>query len=221
MKRLTLSALRIAWFCCCFTFAAATFSRADVATTYTLNLNPGTSAGNPVTNIMILEASADGSQLLIDYGGSASGYTISGRGISTLTHMSAFTPAFSLIVGITQQIDKLSLVFFTNNAFATQAAGTNFNPNFFSITHNALIDRMKAAEAGSASDLAWFRDSFWPLDGTRTAFATGGPNTAIEFTVGQIISPVPEQSGTLALLGVSSTVLLCVMRSGRATGGRA
>lgn len=200
MKRVTLSAKLFASLSCSIALVAISVCRADIATSYTLNLNPGTSAGNPVTNIMIFEASADGSQLLIDYGGSASGYTISGRGESTLTHLSAFTPAFSLIVGITQQIDKLSLVFFTNNAFAAQAAGTNFNPNFYSITHNALIDRIKAAESGSASDLAWFRDSFWPLDGTRTAFATGGPKTAIEFTVGQIISPVPEQTSTFWLL---------------------
>lgn len=220
MKKHSSSILRIAWFCCSLVIAAS-LTRADVATSYTLNLNPGTSAGNPVTNIMIFEANADGSQLLIDYGGSASGYTISGQGLSTLTHMSAFTPAFSLLVGITQQIDKLSLVFFTNNAFATQAAGTNFNPNFYSITHNALIDHIKAAESGSASDLAWFRDSFWPLDGTRTAFATGGPHSAIEFTVGQIISPVPEQSGTLLLLGASSAVLLFTGRRWRTTRGAA
>src|SRR4051812_45216495 len=125
MKRLPLYLLSVVALA-----AAVTSSNADVPTSYTLNLNPGTSSGNPVTNIMIFEANADGSQVSIDYGGSASGYTISGQGISTLTHMSAFNPALSLIVGITQQIDRLSLVFFTNNAFATNAAGTNFNPNF-------------------------------------------------------------------------------------------
>src|SRR4051794_35533186 len=175
-------------FCFIALLTAPSLSRADVMTSYSLNLNPGTQTGNPVTDIMIFEANADGSQLFIDY----AGYTISGSGISTLTHTSAFDPAMSLIVGITQQVGRLSLVFFTNNAFAANAAGRNFNPNFFSITHNALISRMQLAEDGSQTDRDWFRDAFWPMDGTRAAFTTGGSHTAIEFTVGVVVGGVPD-----------------------------
>jgi hypothetical protein len=193
---------------------AATLAHADVTTSYNLNLNPGTSAGNPVTNIMILEANANGSQLLIDYAGSPNGFNVSGAGFSTLTHTSAFAPAMSLIIGLTQQVDKISLVIFMSDAFAAQAAGTNFNPNFFSITHNAFIARVLAAETGSQSDLNWFRDVFFPIDGSRMAFQTGGSSTAMEFTVGVVIGQVPEQANTALLLALSCGMVFVARRFG-------
>jgi len=185
---------------------------AQITTTYHLNLNPGTSAGNPITNIMIFEASADGSQLLIDYGGNPNGYSLPGSGWVTLSHASAFNPAMSFIVGITQQVDKLSLVMFVNDAWAANAAGSNFNPLFFSITHNALISRLKLAESGSQADLDWFRNVFWPADGSRAAFATGGSHKAMEFTIGIIIGQVPEPGSTAVLLGLTCAVLFTVRR---------
>jgi hypothetical protein len=192
--------------------AIASVSRADITTSYSLNLNPGTSAGNPVTNMMIFEANADGSQLAIDYGNGPGGYTINGTGSSILTHTSAFNPAMSLIVGITQQVGKLSMVFFMNDAFAAHATGTNFNPNFFSITHNALISHIQLADAGSQTDRDWFRDSFWPIDETRAAFKTGGSYTAMEFTGGVPIGRSPDASSTLLLLALSCGALLAMAR---------
>ena len=193
-------------------FVLPAVARAQINTTYSFNLNPGTSAGNPVTNMMIFEASAGGSQLFIDYGGTPNGFTINGTGFSTLTHTSAFNPAMSLIVGLTQQVSKTSLVIFMNDAFAASATGVLFNNTFSSIGHNALIARLRVAETGSQSDLDWFRDVFFPIDGSRAAFVTGGSHTAMEFTAGFPIGTVPEHSDTALLLSVSCGLMLAMCR---------
>lgn len=188
-------------------------SLAQITTTYSLNLNPGTSAGNPVTNMMIFETSASG-QLFIDYGGSSNAFTISGAGLSTLTHTSAFAPAMSLIVGLTQQVDKVSLVIFMNNAFAAHAAGLPYNQSFFATNHPGLINHVLGAGNGIQADLDWFRDSFWPIDGSKAAFATGGAYSALEFTTGIVVgpAPVPEHNNTALLLLLSCVILMPATR---------
>lgn len=199
--------------CTAAVLAFPILSRADVQTTYNLNLTPGTSAGNPVTNIMIFEVAPGSSQVAIDFGPGANGYTLPGTGAVQLTHTSAVAPAMSFIMGLTWQIDKLSLVMFVNNNFAAAAAGIRFNDVFQSMTHNALIAIVQAAEAGSAADRDWFRDVFYPIDGSRAAFATGGSNTAMEFTGGVIIGGVPETGSTALLLSSALATLLIICRS--------
>src|SRR3712207_3115506 len=185
---------------------------AQTTTTYSLNLNPGTSNGQNVTNIMIFESSAGGSQLSIDYGGAPNAYSIAGSGLSFLTHQSAFTPAMSLIVGLTQAVDKVSLVIFMNETFAASAAGQNFSSVFTTTRHNEMITRMLAAQNGSAAEMDWFRNVFFPTDGMAAAFATGGAATGLQFTIATPIGTVPEQSQSLLLLGVGAAALLVARR---------
>jgi len=181
---------------------------AQTTTTYSLNLNPGTSNGQNVTNIMIFESSAGGSQTSIDYGGAPNAYSIAGSGLSFLTHQSAFTPAMSLIVGLTQAVDKVSLVIFMNETFAASAAGQNFSSVFTTTRHNEMITRMLAAQNGSAAEMDWFRNVFFPTDGMAAAFATGGSATAMQFTVGIPIGQVPETSDTVLLLALAAGAVL-------------
>jgi hypothetical protein len=193
-------------------FLLSSLCRADQLTTYSFNLDPGTSRGTPITNMMIFETNVGGSQLLIDYGGSPNAFTVNGTGFSTLSHTSTFTPAMSLIVGLVQQAEKVSLVIFMNNAFAANASGLPYNRSFSSVNHPGLINHVLQAGNGVQSDLDWFRDVFFPIDGWRAAFATGGSFTAMEFTTGIPIGRVPEQSGTLLLLAVSCASVLALHR---------
>ncbi len=201
--------------CLLAVLAAPAASNAQTTTSYSLSLNPGTSAGNPVTNIMIFEAAAGGSQLFIDYGGSSNAYTVSGTGLSTLTHTSPFVPEMSLIVGLTQQVAKVSLVILMNNSFAAQALGLPYNQSFFATNHSSLINHVLGAGNGVQSDLDWFQNVFWPIDGSRAAFQTGGSYTAMEFTTGIVVGPaprVPERNNTALLLLLACAVLLPVQR---------
>lgn len=182
---------------------------AQTTTSYSLNLNPGTSAGGSVTNMMIFETGAAG-QLSIDFGGAANAYHIAGSGLSVLSHTSAFTPQLSLIIGLTQAVDKVSIVVFMNDAFAASATGMKWSDVFGSTRHNEMITRMLAAQNGSSTDMNWFRDVFFPVDGARAAFAPGGSATAMEFTVGVPIGRVPEHGSSLLLLATSAAALLIV-----------
>lgn len=154
-----------------------------VPVSYTANIN--TMAGNPVTNIMILES--DGTQTFLDYT-----FSLPGRGLSVLTHDSPFVPTKSLVVGLTEGIDDTEIVMLLNSGFAQANAGQKFSVAFPNTRHSELITRLTAAEAGDTGQLDWFRDTFFPGDGAAAAFDTGGPFSVAEFTA-------------LAIIGVSAT----------------
>jgi hypothetical protein len=186
---------------------AASSAHADLTTTYTFDLTPGLPTGNPITNIMIFEVNADGSEMFIDYGNNPGGYTINGVGPSSISHTSLFEPSSSFIMGLTQLPDKTSFVMFMNEAFAATAAGHLFSAVFVSERHNALIDRLLSAQTGDPVQLAWFEDVFYPADGSRAAFATSGPKVGMMFTGGVVVTPVPEHGTTALLFGLASLSL--------------
>ena len=193
----------------CFVAVIAAYpSHASVITSYSFNLDPGTSNGQDITNIMIFEADAGG-QLFMDYGGTPSGFTTSGSGLLELSHTSAFAPTTSLIIGLTQGVDKTQVVMFVNDSFAASATGFPFSESFSTTRHNELINHLLLAESGDQSELDWFANIFFPTDGTAAAFATGGSFTAMEFSNGDPIgNGVPEQSDTALLLGISLGMVL-------------
>ena len=153
-------------------------SAAAVPVSYTANMH--TSNGQPVTNIMILES--DGAQTNLDYS-----FTVPGTGISVLTHDVPFSPTKSLVIGLTEGVDKTQIVMLLNNDFAQNNAGVNFSVAFPHTRHSELITRLTEAEAGNASQLAWFSDTFFPGDGAAAAFDTGGAFRVAEFTILTVI----------------------------------
>lgn len=144
-----------------------------VPVTYTANLN--TSAGNPVTDIMILES--DGTQTFLDYS-----FTLPGLGTSALSHDAPFLPTESLVIGLTEGVDQQQIIMFVNNDFAEANVDVRFSEAFPNTHHSELIGRLTAAEAGDADELAWLTDTFFPGDGALASFATGGSFTVAEFT---------------------------------------
>lgn len=151
-----------------------------VMVTYTANLS--TSKGNPVTHLLILES--DGVHPV-----QASVYPadVPGRGTTLLSHDAPFQPVRSLLVGLTdgQDVDgsdKVQIVMFLDRAFAAAHAGIPFSSVFPGARHSETIDRLTAAVAGDAAQLAWFTDTFFPGPAAAAAFASTGPFAVAEFT---------------------------------------
>ena len=144
-----------------------------VSVSYTADLD--TSNGQPVTNILILET--DGVQTNLDYA-----FTLPGTGTSVLSHDVPFAPTDSLVIGMTEGVDKAQIVMFLNNEFAVANAGVNFSQAFPNTRHSELISRLNLAVTGDEVELAWFTDVFFPGDGAAAAFDTHGPFTVAEFT---------------------------------------
>lgn len=190
--------------------AASPSLYASTITSYSFDLE--TTNGQDITNVMIFESAPGMSQPFIDYGGSPNGYTIGGSGVSQLSHTSAFAPTTSLLIGLTQGIDKTQIVMFVNGEFAASATGLPFSESFSTTRHSELINHLLLAQSGDQSELDWFANVFFPTDGATAAFATGGSFTALEFTNGDPIggggSAVPENSGTGLLLSMSLGMVL-------------
>jgi len=163
---------------------AALLSLASLArgetVSYTANLN--TSKGNPVYDILILEADAAQQVHATVYPSE-----LPGKGTSVVTHDVPFTPVKSLIIGLTEGKDedgndKTQIVMFLDSGFAAAHAGTQFSSMFPGARHSTTISNLQAAVAGDATQLAWFTDVFFSGPAGGAAFASGGPFTVAEFT---------------------------------------
>jgi hypothetical protein len=164
---------------------------------YTANLSPGTINGNDVTNIMILESGSG--QVSVDFP-----YSMSAHGVSTLTHTLSFYPTSALLIGLNPPAagvgdEKTHLVMFTNNDFASAATGVLFSKLFSSTSHSGMIARLTAAEAGDSDALGWLQTFFTSGEGSAVAFDPSGSLSAIEFSSGTVITPVPELASLLLL----------------------
>jgi hypothetical protein len=176
------------------TLASIESARA-VDVSYPINLIPGTSNGQDVTDIMILEQSVLG-DLHIDYP-----FSVSSSGYSLLSHDVPFEPTSSLIVGLTEGAEKTQIVMLTGDAFAASAAGKPFSQSFSTTRHSELIDHLTLAEAGDQAELDWFTNTFWPTDGVNAAFATGGSFTVVEFSSGVIVGSDIRTDGNWVVTG--------------------
>lgn len=147
---------------------------------YPANLH--TSKGNPVYEILILEADATQQVHATPYAS-----PVSGQGLSAISHDVSFAPVKSLIIGLTEGRDaagndKTQIVMFLDPAFAAAHAGQPFSSIFVGARHNTTIASLQAALAGDASALAWFTDSFFSGPAAGAAFDSRGPFTVAEFT---------------------------------------
>ena len=153
--------------------AALAGTAGAMSVSYTASMN--TSAGMPVTDILILET--DGTQTSIDLA-----FTLPGTGLSTLTHEEGFQPTRSLVVGVTEGPEKAQIVMFLDSEFAIANAASKFSVAFPNTRHSELIARLTAAQAGDADEITWFTDTFFPGDGAAAAFDTGGSFSVGEFS---------------------------------------
>jgi hypothetical protein len=147
---------------------------------YTANLR--TSKGNPVYDILVLEA--DGAQQV-----HASVYPsqLPGEGTSVIAHDVSFTPVKSLIIGLTEGkdtdgSDKTQIIMFLDGGFAAAHSGVPFSSIFPGTRHSTTIGNLQAAVGGDATQLAWFTDTFFPGPAAGAAFAARGPFAVAEFT---------------------------------------
>ena len=147
---------------------------------YPANLH--TSKGNPVYDILILEADATHQVHATPFAA-----PIPGLGLSAISHDVSFTPVKSLIIGLTDGTDadgndKTQLVMFLDSAFAAAHAGQPFSSIFVGARHSTTIASLQAALAGDATQLSWFTDSFFSGPAAGAAFDSRGPFTVAEFT---------------------------------------
>lgn len=150
-----------------------------VPVSYTANL--GTSKGNPVTDVLILET--DGA----DVHASVYGSPVPGQGLVTIMHDAPVAPARSLLLGLTDGIDengveKIQLVMFLDPAFAAAHAGQPFSTVFPGARHSETVSNLQAAAGGDAAALAWFTGTFFSGPAAGAAFVTGGAFVVAEFT---------------------------------------
>ena len=171
---------------------------------YGINMTPGTSSANDITNVFIFES--DGAQLDVDYA-----FTIPGTGVSSLSHVIPFAPTSALIVGIDQGIsgvgDGLDHIYMiVNNAFAESIVGFYWRDVFpgsggTRVRHAEFVDLLLVASGGDAAALAAVRN-FATIDAAAAWFDPRGQFAVSEFTL--VPPPVggsPEPA-TLALLGL-------------------
>jgi hypothetical protein len=151
-----------------------------VTVSYTANL--GTSKGNPVTHLLILES--DGVHPV-----TASIYpsAVPGRGTVVITHEAAVQPVKSLLIGVTEGrdvdgSDKTQLVMLLDPSFAAANQGAPFSSVFPGARHSETISRLLAAVAGDAAELAWFTGTFFSGPAAGAAFDTAGAFVVAEFT---------------------------------------
>jgi len=147
---------------------------------YVANLQ--TSKGNPVYDILVLEA--DNTQQV-----HATIYPsqLPGEGPSVITHDVSFTPVKSLIIGLTEGkdtdgTDKTQIIMFLDSSFAAAHTGVPFSSIFPGTRHSTTISNLQAAVGGDAAQLAWFTDTFFPGPAAGAAFDSRGPFTVAEFT---------------------------------------
>jgi hypothetical protein len=159
--------------------SVASLAHAEMVS-YVANLQ--TSKGNPVYDILVLEA--DGAQQV-----HATIYPsqLPGDGTSIISHDASFTPVKSLIIGLTEGrdidgSDKTQIIMFLDSSFAAAHAGVPFSSIFPGTRHSTTISNLQAAVAGDAAQLAWFTDTFFPGPAAGAAFDTRGPFTVAEFT---------------------------------------
>ena len=173
---------------------------------YGINMTPGTSSGNDITNVFIFET--NGAAVTVD-----SGFDIAGTGVSYLTHTSSFAPTSALIAGMVlgtpgvgDGIDHVYLV--VNNAFAESSVGLLWREVFpgdgvTRVRHGEFIDLLLDASAGDQTALdAVLR--FATVDAAAAWFDPNGPFSVSQFSVTDppvgVSVPAP---GALALVAMA------------------
>jgi len=162
--------------------AVLAFVRIAGAVPVSYSANLSTSKGNPVTDVLIIEADGAAPARATVYP-----TQLPGTGTAIISHDAPFAPTKSLIIGLTEGLDefgadKTQIVMFLDVNFAAANAGVLFSSVFPGVRHSETIARLRAAVAGDAVELAWFTDTFFTGSAAAAAFATGGAFTVAEFT---------------------------------------
>lgn len=163
----------------CFT---AFFALAAQAAPVSYAAQLKTSRLNPVTDILILEADAEGA-----VHGSLYPDDLPGEGYAVILHEPAYQPVRSLIIGLTngedeEGNDKIQLVMFLADDFAANNQSVNYSAAFPGAKHSLTIESLLAAVAGDATAMAWFTDTFFNGPAAAAVFDTHGSFTVAEFT---------------------------------------
>lgn len=114
--------------------------------TYGIDMSPGTSNFSDITSVFILET--DGTHYVLDRGS-----PISGSGITTLSHVTAFAPTSAIVAGIGygtpgvgDGVDHIYML--VDRAFADSIVGTRWS---------AIFPGMAPASGTASSSTSWPR----------------------------------------------------------------
>lgn len=179
---------------------------APVEVSYGIDMSPGTSNGNDITNVFIFES--NGAQFSVDHG-----FVIRGSGVSRLTHTSPFAPTSTLIAGIGRGIAGVGdgqdhIYMIVNDDFAESIVGTPWSQLFpgsggVRVRHSEFVDLLTDAGAGDEDALEAVLN-FVRVDAAAAWFDSDGP-----FSVSEFSTPPPPVGGsvpapgTLALLAAA------------------
>ncbi|HET6564979.1 MAG TPA: IPTL-CTERM sorting domain-containing protein [Xanthomonadales bacterium] len=160
----------------------ALFSLAAQAAPVSYAAQLKTSRLNPVTDILILEADAEGT-----VHGTLYPDDLPGDGYAVILHDPDYEPVRSLVIGLTDGEDelgndKIQLVMFLADDFAVANQSVNYSEAFPGARHSLTIESLLAAGAGDANALAWFTDTFFKGPAAAAVFDTHGSFTVAEFT---------------------------------------
>lgn len=192
-----------------FAFAASAgpvVTSGGYATTYSVNMTPGTSNGSNIESVFIFET--DGTSVNVNRG-----IDIASRGMTNLTSLSPFLPTRTLIAGIGlgvpgigDESDHIYMV--VNEAFADAIMGSKWSGVFPGngsgrIRHNQFVELLSDAAAGNGTALGAVRN-FVTGDAAAAWFDTSGRFVVTEFTfVGPPVGGSVPEPGTLLLVSAA------------------
>lgn len=179
--------------------------------TYEIGLNPGSSNGNDIQDVLIFEWNSAG-----DFNADG-GFTIAGRGATSLRHTVGFEPTAALVIGWGAGIagigdEKDHLFTLVNRSFAANVTGKKWSEAFPGVPpeprtgHNAMIGLLQAASGGDSAALdsiaKWVR-----REAEAAAFDPDGPFRVMEWTDGKPIDGLTAAIPTLSIYGLSLLIL--------------
>lgn len=200
------------------TLALSLAALAAQAGTLTYDFRIQTTEGYDVTNIAMYASDGAGNDDIY-----FSPAVVPASGVFQLQHTVSFNATSAMIVGVMErdQDDKMDVVMWVNDAFATAVLGMRYSdvfPNGVNGSnpgHNAWPSLIQSASSGNTTSLNTLYDFFRRSHAENPLFSPGGSYSIIEFS--EVRPPVgvdiPEPA-TVSMIGAAAIALLLRARRG-------
>jgi len=222
MKRILLFTSLLFVFFCHAAMAGVTTVNGGYRVDYRVDIPAGTSNGNDINDVLMLEWNASGG-FSAEFGG-----PIAGRGSTTLSHVIGFEPSSSLVIGWGAAVpgvgdEKDHLFMLANSGFTREVTGKKWSEAFPGtgevprIGHNDMIGLLRDAASGDKTALTSIID--WVGREAQTAaFDPHQSFRVIEWSGAHPIDvvrsvPAMSQLGQLALLLALAFLGMTAIRS--------
>lgn len=181
-----------------------------LAATVTLDFQLTTSNGNPVTDLFVYSTAPGLENLYLVP------ETLAPSGVQSLTYSVPFDPVSTLIVGRNPAVGAEGdhIIMFANDGFAAKANGEKWSVFFAPLRHSEFVNWVANAHNGDAGSLAAMSDFLRGPQAAAAAFATYGPATILEFSLGGPVGGVIPENGSkgVALLSLGLVSLAFARR---------